>query len=486
MKYIFHIILISSILFVVNCSQAQSNVPNDTMYIRCINTLDFATLQAKRLYNSLPINPSQFPRSITSVKSIAMVNSSDWTSGFFPGELWYLSDYKNDLVMQTIAAKYTQLLNSQQYNTSTHDLGFMMFCSYGNGLKFANTTGYQNILIQTAQSLKSRFNQNVGSIRSWDFGTWSYPVIIDNLMNLELLTWATSVTGDSSYHKSAVSHAEKTMANHYRADFSSFHLVDYNTSTGAVIGKQTHQGYSNSSSWARGQAWGLYGFTMMYRETKIQAFLTHAINIADYILKNTPSDYVPYWDYNDPSIPAQSVPRDASAAAITTSALIELFQFTQNPIYLYVAEKTLWNLSSPKYMNSSGENKNFLIKHCTGNKPSNSEIDVPLIYGDYYFVEALYRYVKFRNLPSSIPTHFVEDKVIQVYPSQFNKTLTVKSTLPFDQIQLLDLTGKIIMLKAVPSCIQNTLSVSDDLKPGIYIVKVFNLSHCIGIEKIMK
>ena len=198
------------------------------------------------------------------------------------------------------------------------------------------------------------------------------------MINLELLAWSTKVTGDSTYVKSAISHAMNTLTNHYRKDYSCYHLVDYDLATGEVRGKQTFQGYDDASSWARGQAWGLYGFTMMYNETKEDAFLVQAKHIANYIFNNTP--------------------RDASAAAVTASTLLELYRLTNNDSYLKFAEKILWNLSSPKYMNAANENNNFLLKHSTGHKPHNSEIDVPIIYADYYFVEALYRYVKLRNV----------------------------------------------------------------------------------------
>ena len=218
------------------------------------------------------------------------------------------------------------------------------------------------------------------------------------MINLELLAWATKVTGDSTYVKSAISHAMNTLTNHYRKDYSCYHLVDYDLATGEVRGKQTFQGYDDASSWARGQAWGLYGFTMMYNETKEDAFLVQAKHIANYIFNNTPTDYIPFWDYNDPAIQFGSAPRDASAAAVTASTLLELYRLTNNDSYLKFAEKILWNLSSPKYMNAANENNNFLLKHSTGHKPHNSEIDVPIIYADYYFVEALYRYVKLRNV----------------------------------------------------------------------------------------
>jgi hypothetical protein len=398
-KMQFKLLLLINITLSYHCCFAQTSLYSDTIYNRCTQTLDFAAEQAARLTNSL--SGTQLPNCLTSTGELSLVNASDWTSGFFPGELWYLSNYKNDPIMQKNAEKFTQLLQNQQYTTTTHDLGFMMYCSYGNGLQFANVSGYQDILIQSAKSLETRFNTKVGCIRSWNSTSWSYPVIIDNMMNLEMLCWATRATGDSTFFKSAVIHTLTTLKNHFRPDYSSYHLVDYNPTTGVVIGKQTVQGFSNESSWARGQAWGLYGFTMMYHETKNELFFIQAQHIADYILRNLPSDYIPYWDYDDPNI--QNAPRDASAASITASALLQLYGFSHNVVYLKAAEKILWNLSSSTYMNTANQNMNFLLKHSTGNKPSNSQVDVPIIFADYYFVEALCRYVSLKKTISNVP-----------------------------------------------------------------------------------
>jgi hypothetical protein len=240
----------------------------------------------------------------------------------------------------------------------------------------------------------------VGLIRSWDFGAWKFPVIIDNMMNLELLTWATRETGEPKFKEIAVSHADKTMANHFRVDASSVHVVDYDPATGTVRGRQTHQGYSDSSAWARGQAWGLYGYTMMFRETGNTNYLDQARRIASLIISHPrlPEDRIPYWDFDAPDIP--NAPRDASAAAVMASALIELSdqvdtEFGKQCIAL--ARQQLLSLSSPEYLAKPGANGGFLLKHSTGHKPENSEVDVPLNYADYYFLEALLRYRQHAN-----------------------------------------------------------------------------------------
>ncbi|MCX2574171.1 glycoside hydrolase family 88 protein [Pedobacter sandarakinus] len=323
-----------------------------------------------------------------------MVASKDWTSGFFPAQLWFYYEYSKDKKWLALAKKYTEDIKKEQYNKGTHDLGFMIYCPFGNGYRFTKDGAYRDVIIQAAKSLSTRFNAKAGVIKSWDHNTdkWKYPVIIDNMMNLELLFEATKLTGDSSFYKIAISHAEKTKLNHYRPDFSSYHVVDYDTVSGDVRNKLTAQGFANSSAWARGQAWGLYGFTRCYYYTKNKAYLAQADAIANFILssKITPEDGVPYWDYNDPKIP--NVSRDASAAAITASALYELAKFSKanSKRYESAADKIMVSLST-QYVNQPQTNYGFLLAHSTGHRPANSEIDVPINYADYYYIEALLR-----------------------------------------------------------------------------------------------
>ena len=333
------------------------------------------------------------PRTIENGK-LKMVVARDWTSGFFPGMLWYMYELTKDPKWLEEAKLFTANIEKQQFTTTTHDLGFILYCSYGNGYRLTRDTSYRPIIIQSAKSLSKRFSPVTGVIRSWDHHAdqWKFPVIIDNMMNLELLFEATKLTGDSSYYKIAVSHANTTLKNHFRKDFSSYHVVDYDPANGAVKAKATAQGYADESSWARGQAWALYGFTMCYRETKDKAYLIQADHIADYIFhqaQNLPADKIPYWDFNDPKIPAS--PRDASAAAIMASGLFELSQYSsKGKAYRKTAEQLLSTLSKD-YTSKPGTNYGFLLEHSTGNKPSNSEIDVPIIYADYYYLEALLR-----------------------------------------------------------------------------------------------
>ncbi len=322
-----------------------------------------------------------------------LVKSSDWTSGFFPGELWFLYDYTHDAKWLKQAEVFTAKIEKEQYNKGTHDLGFMINCSFGNAYNATHKEAYKKVLIQAAKSLSTRFNPKTGVIRSWDHNAdqWKNPVIIDNMMNLELLFKATRFTGDSTFYKIAVSHADHTLKNHFRADYSSYHVVDYDPETGAVIKKQTHQGYSDESAWARGQAWGLYGFTMCYRETHNKKYLEQAQHIAKFIFSNPtmPKDLVPYWDYNDPQIP--NVSRDASAAAITASALYELAGYSKGNDYKQKADRILSSLSSSAYLSPVDQNAGFILLHSTGHRPAKSEIDVPINYADYYYLEALLR-----------------------------------------------------------------------------------------------
>lgn len=334
------------------------------------------------------------PRTFENGK-VELVDPIDWTSGFFPGSLWLMYELTQNEKFKTEAKHYTNLLESVQYYKGTHDLGFILYCSYGNGFRITTDSSYRQVLLNGAKSLMTRYNPKIGLIRSWDFNKeiWQFPVIIDNMMNLEFLLWASKASGDTMMKSACMSHADKTMVNHYRLDNSCFHVVDYDTISGNPRIKQTHQGYSDNSSWSRGQAWGLYSYTMMYRETKEKKYLVQAEKIAAFILNHPrlPEDKIPYWDFDAPNIPNE--PRDASAAAVIASALIELSSFVpQNKTYFETAETILKNLSSDKYLAANDKNGFFVLMHSTGNWPKNSEIDTPLNYADYYFVEALLRY----------------------------------------------------------------------------------------------
>jgi len=331
--------------------------------------------------------------------SLKTCKSTNWIAGFYPGTLLYLYEATKDKVLYNEAIKKNVLMDKEQYNTGTHDLGFMMYCSYGNLYRISPENKYKEILLNSARSLSTRFNPKVGCIRSWGNSndTTEFKVIIDNMMNLELLMWATAVTADSSFYNIAVTHANTTMKNHFRPDYSSYHVVVYNPETRKVIKKQTAQGAADESAWARGQSWGLYGFTVMYRYTKDKKYLDQAQHIASFLLNNPklPKDKIPYWDYNAPGIP--NAERDASAGAILASALIELSGYSGiylSKEYLEAASIILHTLSDPDYKAAIGTNGGFILKHSVANMNSNSEVNAPLPYADYYYVEAMERYKK--------------------------------------------------------------------------------------------
>ncbi|MEG1586870.1 MAG: glycoside hydrolase family 88 protein [Bacteroidales bacterium] len=384
--------LFSLLLFASSCL----HTPQKPIEEIVDEALALSAEQSLRMYEILENKEALLPRSIKADGELMTCKSSWWTSGFFPGTLWYLYENSQDQHVKKAALTMSERVKDQQYTTDNHDVGFIIMCSYGNAYRLTNDSSFIPIIEQTAQSLSTRFSSEVGCIKSWDNKKWSFPVIIDNMMNLELLTTASRLTGNKDYYRLATSHADKTRECHFRPDGSSFHLVNYDQKTGDVLNQQTVQGFSDSSSWARGQAWGLYGYTMMYRETGDKTYLDFAQKIANYLMYHPgmPSDKIPYWDFNCPDIPHTY--RDASAGAIIASALIELSTLVDDKIkekeYLGFAQQQIRSLASDNYMAKPGENRNFILKHSVGFKAKGYELDVPLSYADYYFVEALVRY----------------------------------------------------------------------------------------------
>lgn len=353
---------------------------------------------------SLALNENKIPRTEENGKIVWATKYSesgepvfDWTIGFFPGSCWYLYETTGDEKWKEAAIQLQQGIQPFKNNTKSHDLGFVFYCSFGHALRLTGNDAYKDVLIEAGNSLLHRFNPKVGCIQSWDVDKgwqskrgWQFPVIIDNMMNLELLFELTKLTGDSKYGEIAISHADVTLKNHFREDNSSYHVIDYNPQNGEVRKRNTAQGYSHESAWARGQAWGLYGYTVCYRYTKNQKYLEQASRIATYIINNPnlPEDGIPYWDYNAPDIPNE--PRDVSAAAITASALIELNRYTEGQFQEF-ADKLIDNLSSDRYLVPLQSETKFVLNHSVGSIPHGAEIDGPLIYADYYYLEALVR-----------------------------------------------------------------------------------------------
>ena len=325
-----------------------------------------------------------------------LCNIYNWTSGFFPGSLWYTYELTGDEKLKAQAIKYTNLLNPIRHYKDNHDIGFMMNCSYDNALRLSPNDTIQAVLVETADNLCERFDPQIGCIRSWNFGHWNYPVIIDNMMNLDLLFNASKLTGSNKYYDVAVKHAKTTMKHHFRPDFTCYHVVSYNND-GTVESKGTHQGKHHESSWSRGQAWAVYGYTACYRETQDTDFLKHAIHIANMIMERVKTDdNIPYWDYNAPAL--KDTPRDASAAAVTASAFLELSTFAPDgQKYYKYAENLLKNLSGKEYLAEKSTNQGFILMHSVGSLPHGSEIDTPINYADYYYLEALKRYLDMRK-----------------------------------------------------------------------------------------
>jgi rhamnogalacturonyl hydrolase YesR len=376
--------------------KASNNKVQDDLLVIVNKTLMFAEKQYSLLANKALSYPGGLPKTFEN-DSIVMVSSKWWTSGFAPGTLWYLYENSHSNSTKDLALRLSNRVEDQKFTTDNHDVGFMIYCSFGNAYRLDPQQRYKSIIIQASKSLSTRFDKRVGLIRSWDFNKnkWQYPVIIDNMMNLEMLCEATKLTGDSSYYKIAISHADKTMANHFRKNMSCYHVVSYDTITGEPHIKQTWQGFNNESEWSRGQGWALYGYTMMYRMTGKKNYLELANKVAGYLIHhpNMPKDYIPYWDFCDPKIP--NTLRDASAGAVICSALLELSNYVPKTLakqYLTIAKIQLRALCSPKYIAKVGEQGGFLLKHSVGSIPHKTEIDVPLTYADYYFVEAMLRY----------------------------------------------------------------------------------------------
>ena len=354
-------------------------------------TLKVLTQKALKNINLIPLDSMNVPRTVKEGK-VHGVKTRDWTSGFYAGKLWELYRFSKDERLKKVAMDWTAFQKKERLDDHTHDLGFKIYCSFGEGYRLMKNEAYKQVIIDASEQLIQRYSEKVGAIRSWDHNRdkWDYPVIIDNMMNLEMLFEASKYTRDNKFYKIANNHAQKTLNNHFRADNSSYHVIDFYPENGTIRKRNTHQGHSHESAWARGQAWGLYGFTVTYRETKNPQYLEQAKKIANFFFNhpNLPADKIPYWDFNAPNIPNEE--RDASAAAIAASALIELSQHhTQNSKkYLAWADQVLISLSSKAYEATTPP---FFVAQCVGSKPHNSEVNVPINYADYYYVEALIR-----------------------------------------------------------------------------------------------
>ncbi|TKC63731.1 glucuronyl hydrolase [Pedobacter hiemivivus] len=384
------------VLFILMTSIIANGIAQKKPLVDVDRAFDFATKQYTNMLASHP-DLTKFPQSTKPNGAPDDRTSEWWCSGFFGGSLWYLYEYTGGANWKAAADKWTKALDKEKHNTRTHDLGFMLYCPYGNGYRLTQNKEYIEPMVTGANSLATRFNPAYGLIKSWDkHADCEYPVIIDNMMNLEFLFWAAKQSKDKRLYNIAVTHADNTLKHHFRKDFSSYHVVCYLPGT-KVYRQKTHQGAADSSAWARGQAWAMYGYSMMYRETKDKKYLKQAEGIANFVIKhpNLPADKVPYWDFDRPN-----EERDASAAAVFASAFLEMSTFSKKnkDLYFSTAEQMLASLASPAYTANLNENNNFILKHSVGHKPAKSEINTPIVYADYYYLEALLRYKKLTAL----------------------------------------------------------------------------------------
>lgn len=402
-KTALHLLLLLGI-GVSACGDNPAPQPADDMAALIEKNFAFAAEQYKVLAAKTPADsmPRTFdPASNTSVFS----DTKWWCSGFYPGTLWYIYEQTGDEAIKKEAEARLAILEKEKHFTGNHDLGFMMFCSFGNAYRITGNAAYKPSIDTAAMSLATRFRPEIQSIQSWDKNKhFECPVIIDNMMNLELLYWVSDNGGDARFRDIAITHANSTLERQYRPDNSCWHVLDYDLAAGKITRYKTWQGSSDSSAWSRGQSWGLYGFTTMYRFSKDARYLEQAKKIANFILDHPrlPEDLVPYWDFDAKDIP--NTYRDASAAAINASALLELAQYTsdaEKQKYLDAATKLIKVLSSDKYMAKAGENGGFLLKHSVGALPFNAEVDMPLTYADYYYLEALKRYKDWYLAPAT-------------------------------------------------------------------------------------
>lgn len=354
--------------------------------------IDFIKDQLKRTADE--VSKDKYPRSTEyGNNKWKQVDSSDWTSGFYPGCLWYAYELTRDEELRKLAKKWTVGIEREKYNTTIHDIGFMVFSSFGNGYRLSNNEGYKEVILTAAEALAKRYNERVGCIRSWDFGTWKYPVIIDSIMNLELLFWAAENGENKNLYDIAVRHASIILENHLREDGSVYHLVDYEPISGEILSKETGNNKDSKVTWTRGHAWGIYGAAMTYRFTKDKKFLKASKVMADNFINNLSEDFIPYWVIGE-----RMYKKDSSAAAIAASGLLELIEYIDNQDekkkYLDTAVNILVSLVSNKYYAEGTKCPSIILQGMGGD----NEMDTGLIYGDYYFIEAVMRYKNYLNI----------------------------------------------------------------------------------------
>lgn len=397
-------------------------------------------------------------------------NRGGWTSGFFAGTLWQIYELTQDLYHLDCAQAWTWDLESEKNNNGDHDIGFRIFCSFGQGHRLTGDSCYQDVIVTAANTLATRYNRRIGAIRSWSWGSWNYPVIIDNMMNLELLLWAAENGGDSTLRDIAIDHALTTIDAHIREDGSTYHVVDFDNS-GNIVSQETRQGYDDESTWSRGQAWGIYGFTVMYRYTQDPVFLETALNLADYFIDNLPDDFIPFYDFEDPGIP--NVIKDASAAAIACAALFELQTFTTDEKYGEAARNILTSLTSDTYLAKTSVHSS-LIQRASQWK---GDEERGTIYADYYFLEAIRRYQAYDTKVEALKiVQPITLRLLPNYPNPFNSVTSIPFSLENSsaiQIRIFDTTGRMVQLlvnEKMQAGFHTVLWHAKNVSSGIYFI----------------
>jgi len=332
-----------------------------------------------------------------------------WTQGFLPGQLWYLYQYTRNDIWRQRADAWTRPLERQQYNMRTHDMGFKFMPSHAEAFAQTGDPYYRRVALAAAGSMASRYNPRVDIINCCDWNTnWQLPLVTDTMADLELLFWAATqnqvsetIQGQEGWRDMALNHALTTLRDMVRTtpDGSTYHVIDYDPFTGNIRFKTTLQGEGTETTWSRGHTWAMYGYTMAYRYTRDARMLAAALRVTDFYLSRVSGDLVPNWDFD-----SATQLKDSSAAAIAASAMIELTTFVTDDVrrqrYWSMALRTLTSLMSSAYLAQNTSNRAILL-HGVGNKPAGREIDVGLIYGDFYFLEALLRYR--RLVPATTP-----------------------------------------------------------------------------------
>ncbi len=390
--------LFAGLLLAVCVYSCSSKMTNNAFNVE--NELNYCNEQVQKTLSCIG-DTTLVPRNVLNGQSewnLVPVRIEEWTIGFWPGVLWYNYENTKDSSALNSAKHYTELLHPlTTLPAYDHDLGFQIFCSYGNGYRLTGNEKYKEIVLNAADTLATLFNPTIGCILSWprevDNGRFApFNTIMDNMMNLEMLYWAAKNGGDERLYDIATKHAETTMQHQFRHDGSNYHVALYDTLTGDFIKGVTHQGYQDETMWARGQAWAIYGYTVVYRETGDEKFLRFAEKVTDIYLKRLPDDHVPYWDFDAPGIPNE--PKDASAAAIAASALLELSLLTDDVAkgreYEEAAINMLISLSSNGY--KGGNESPAFLRRSVGHKPNGSEVNASINYADYYYIEALIKY----------------------------------------------------------------------------------------------